>query len=88
MLFCLDRYSRLAASVGEVVPPNLTAKVAPTLTTLDEASGALSTVGDERMSSTEGNAGCTMSPESILEDVGHVARGVTGAVVLTLANVM
>jgi hypothetical protein len=88
MSLCSDRYSRVAASVEEVVPPNLTAKISSTLTTLEEASGALSTLCDEMMSSMEGTAGYTIFQNLMCKILDMLERGVTGAVILTLANVM
>jgi hypothetical protein len=88
MSLCSDRYSRVAASVEEVVPPNLTAKISSTLMTLEEASGALSTLCDEMMSSMEGTAGYTMFQNLLCKILDMLERGVTGAVILTLANVM
>ena len=83
-----DKYSRVAASVEDVVPPNLTAKISSTLTTLEEASGALSTLCDEMISSMEGTAGYTMFQDLLCKMSDMLGRGVTGAVILTLANVM
>jgi hypothetical protein len=88
MSLCSDRYSRVAASVEEVVPPNLTAKISSTLMTLEEASGALSTLCDEMMSSIEGTAGYTMFQNLLCKILDMLERGVTGAVISTLANVM